>query len=252
MKTAYLKGLEAAVANNRQLKRAVGTYCVLKSFDKSGYVPNTRYQEAADQIGITVRTLYARIKLMQAAGLCRSNSRNGIFLTSWQNCANLFEIPEVKFYYIKGNTRPDLVLDALFIRSRQQVCEKAFLRKVNKNPELKNHLQQVTGLQTFEKGFAAAVYKSQLIATLINQKGQLIELNADTTPGYKNLSFYLGYNSRGGLAYKKRLLVKQGLLTVEKRQFTTAPKVYSAILGTVFYDRSQQQRKLQLTDNFSF
>lgn len=251
MKTAYLKGLETATASNRQLKKAVAAFCVLKSFDKSGYIAVSRYKEVAALMDITGRTLYARIAQMKAAGLITA-SRKGITLKSWLTVADLFDIAEVKFYYVAGTVRPDLVLSALFIRTRQQVCESAFLRKVNKDTELKNHLQKVTGLSISEKGFAAAVYSSQLLATVLNKKGELITLNANTTPGYKNLSKKLGYNSRGGLAYLKRKLQKAELLTVEKREFTTVPHVYNCVMGNVYYRRPQQQRRLQLTDTFKF
>jgi len=251
MKTAYLKGLESATANNRTLKRAVGCFCVLKTYEKSGYIALTRYADCAALLGITTRTFYARINQMQAAGLITAN-RKGISLRSWHTVAQLFSINETKFYYVPGTTRPDLTLTALFIRSRQLACEAAFLRKVNKDTELKQHLQKVTGLQTSDKGFAAAVYKYQLLATLLNKKGEIITLNANTTPGYKNLSDLLGYNSRGGLAYLKRKLQKAELLTVEKREYTTTPHVYGSVMGNVYYRRPLQQRRLQLTDTFKF
>ncbi len=252
MKTAYLKGLETATANSRTLKRAAGCFCVLKTYEKSGYIPVSRYVDAAQLLGVTVRTFYARIKQMEAAGLIINHGRKGMSLKSWLTVANNYNITETKFNYVAGTVRPDLVLSALFIRSRQQACETAFLRKVNKDTELKQHLQKVTGLNTSDKGFAAAVYKSQLLATLLNKKGELITLNANTTPGYKNLSDLLGYNSRGGLAYLKRQLQKAELLTVEKREYTTVPHVYNCVMGNVYYRRPLQQRRLQLTDTFKF
>jgi hypothetical protein len=252
MKVAYLKGLETATADNRQLKKAVGTFCVLKALNKSGFVGIANYSEAAAQLNITSRTLYTRIKQMEAAGLITTTGGQGVFLKSWEDVADLFDIAELKYSYVKGTERPDLVLSALFIRSRQRVCESAFLFKVNKDVELKNYLVKVTGLQTSEKGFAAAVLKQQLLATLINNKAALINLNANTTPGYKNLSKKLGYNSRGGLAYLKRILQKADLLTTEKREFTTAPAVYSALIGNVYYRRPLQQRRLTLTDTYNF
>lgn len=262
MKIAILKGLESYVKDTR-LKKALAVFCVLKAQNKSGYISCKKYAEAAQACHMTTRTFYTRLKDLRKYNLIAPSTGHGydkfISLTSWQTVMKQYNITERKFTYVKNSTRPHLIFDVLFIKTLEPRQQKAALRKVNNYITIHHHLEQVTGKKSTEKGFLAAVLTYQLaLYRAGNNEHETFLINASTSPSHRTMKKHFDFSSNATIHYKMQTLIKHGLLEINGREQQIHNNCYPAKkderprIGNIFYDRTEQARKLKLTNQLKF
>lgn len=250
MKTKIITQIALQTAANRPLKRAFAFYFSLKSFNTSGYFTSNQYKDAADYLQISLPTFYSRLQLCKQFKLT-SHAKKSFTLTSYAKVCEQYEAQQ-KFHFTAQNDI-QLVLDALAIRAKKQAMQQAFFNRLKKYPAIIERFEQITGLKISDTGFREAV----LVSLLNDHKNanpsdsDFTTLNPDDNLNYASLSTLFGYNSRGGMAYKKRALAESGIAKAEKRQYSVNPHRYTSILGNVCYFRPDKLRVLTLPDDIN-
>lgn len=251
------------VCNNARLKKGLSIYMVLKALDENGQGGlhyNFFIQKASDILKVHERTI--RNWLIHAIDngiikYTRRSDRNnyeGFYkLLSWIELSRKYECESNRFNYIKVsqiNFKFEYVIDQLALKEKQEQCKKAALAKYNYSlvmDELKCVVQEL-GITTSLTDLKKCQHYDYLTAGLHIHENQRFFINAanpDINLGYKKLSSIYGYNSKGGMAYKKRVMVKYGLISVTKRQYLVEPD-YAFRMKT----NSQRETKLGSTAYF--
>ena len=252
MKTKIITQIALQTAANKPLKRAFAFYFGLKTINTDGFFQSSGYAATAKALKITLPTFYSRLALLKQFNLS-VNTKKQFTLISYEKACTLYNC-QFKYYY---TAQPDLqlTLDALAIKIRKQAMQAAFFRKLNKYPAIAQTLKQITGLETSAPGFQEAVIDS-LVQDHVKfsqpQNSDLYALNADDNKNYTTLSTLFGYNSRGGMAYKKRKMAAAGIAKAVTRQYSINPHRYSSKQGNICYFRPDKARILTLCDNLIF
>lgn len=248
MKTKIITQIALQTAANKPLKRAFAFYFSLKTINTDGFFQSSGYAATAKSLKITLPTFYSRLALLKQFNLS-VNTKKQFTLISYEKACQLYNC-QYKYYY---TTQPDiqLALDGLAIKIRKQAMSAAFQRKLQKYPAIAESLEQITGLERTNKNFQEAIIGS-LIQDHVNfsrpDNLDLYTLNADDNMNYITLSLLFGYNSRGGMAYKKRKLEAAGIAKAVKRQYSINMHRYSSNQGNVCYFRPDKSRVLTLCD----
>lgn len=249
MKAKIITQIALQTAANKPLKRAFAFYFSLKTINTDGFFQSSGYAATAKALKITLPTFYSRLALLKQFNLS-VNTKKQFTLISYEKACQLYNC-QFKYYY---TTQPDLqlTLDALAIKLKKQAMQAAFFRKLSKYPAIAESLKQITGLETNSPGFQEAVVSS-LVQDHVKfsrpDNLDLYALNADDNMNYATLSTLFGYNSRGGMAYKKRKLAAAGIAKAEPRQYSINPHRYSTKAGNICYFRPDKSRVLTLCDN---
>ena len=269
--------LSLSIAENSRQRKALSLFLYLKTFDVKGSGKLSYYSfidQACLALNVHERTIRNWLKLAIEFNLVeRNNPENNSFggvyhLISWQDLSSMFACHSNRFYYIKHESikfKFEYVLERYAIQEKQQQCKYAAKAKyehsvVKEEVEnvaselgIKNSLSDLKNCQQYD--FLTA--RTRLTE---DQRFFIHIANPDTNVGYKRFAEIFGYNSRGGFAYKKRILKKHGLIDVQPRQFTiteefgqllTTKNSRETKLGQVNYFRPKKALVLTLCDQIS-
>ena len=254
------KGLPTAVARFPKLRKAVGSLLVLKTIEESGMISATRsgLQSYKSILGVSYKTLERRLKLLADYNFV---TLEGKFykLCSYDFICEIFKLNSGTRYFIRytGKTKIDLILEAKAIEEKQKKCNKAFHTRLTKAQGIAPLLKNAVGTLSSE-----AINFEQLFS-FINEGKTYEEINyelnvfrADANVNYKTLSKMFDYSSRGGMAYRKRILQKAGLIIVNKREVVleghTTKNSRKTKLGNVYFNRQLNRPVLVMPDEIKF
>ena len=219
------KGLPSKLASSSQEQKAVSLLLMLKSFYDSGNLINTtlKIKEAAKNCGVCYNTFNTHLDMLKALKLARVQG-GFLYLASWQELYEHYGLKGKQRFYIitkDSKIRLEHYIQALAIEEDNKRLEAAFYFYLSRHPEIKEELKHVFGSAN-----RSAIQYWQLQAYLNyyaelddNESFILNMFNADLECNYDTWSDFFGYNSFGGLAYKKRKLASLNLIRVTKRQY---------------------------------
>lgn len=217
--------LSSKLAHSYKLRSAIDTFLILKAAFSSGKIELTKDSriELTKLCSRDFKTLHTRLKRLQSLQVIEYTKQQ-ILLCSWEKLATVFEYEMRGNYYVRydGSKKVSDILEAKFMAEKEAECKAAFKFKLNRNQYIKDDIENVAGSTSTEavKHSQLYHYLNEGIELNEDEKFALFEVcRADTSLSYRTWSFYFELHSRGGFAYKKRKLVKLGLIAVEKRRW---------------------------------
>ncbi len=221
------KGLPLVVAPDKPVRKAVASLLMLKAYYKDqGLILRSEVATAADFCRVSAKTLRRRLQLLQDEKLIylKDDCKGGAFyFADWGTIRAHFDLKHAGFTYIRDTGR-DLVdvLEALAMRAPVDAQYKAYYTRIKYTPNLKNELSEVTGGKTN----AAAVLQAQLNCFIAegrgydeNQQYVLNTVRADLMVDTHYYNDMFNYHGLGSMAYKKRKLQSEGLITYVHRTY---------------------------------
>lgn len=256
-------GLASEVLNNKNYRKALDTYFMLKSITPNGWIKNTVKDITLleKHLKICYKTIAKRLKKLNEIGLVTINKTN-INLASNNKLKFIFKTNN-EYYLIKPELLNKVKLEdyfiALAIKEKKEECSKAFYYKQQRLALKQEIIKGVFNGENPKGSYKEAVTKAHLndFVNNANKSDLSYAFNAaraDVEVGYKKLSNMLGYKGKGSLAYTKRKLVSQGIITINKRALTLKTKTHTTkrdrttVLGTINYDNRSKSLQLQMPD----
>lgn len=259
------KNLANFCMHSKTIRKAVDSLLMLKHLLPHGYMcADTKGLQALENdLGISYKTIQRRLFTLKNLGLVTYKGGKMVHFASWVTMRQITECSATSFY----NYNIDLLkivsiehqLEALAINEYQEQCKKAYYTKINKD-DLKSVIieRAFDGVKPFES-FTEAVTIAHLADYIQGRNKEsyyLYEYNrSDAQIGYKRLTQLFGYNSWGGMAYKKRKLQVMGLIDVQKRQIEfdrslhTNTQARKTVLGSITYQKATGKLQLTLPDS---
>jgi len=256
-------GLATDVLDNKTSRKALDTYFMLKSITPNGWIKNTVKDITLleKHLKICYKTISKRLKKLNEIGLVTINKTN-IKLASNNKLKSIFTTTN-EYYLIKPELLNKVKLEdyfiALAIKEKKEECSKAFYYKQRRLALKQEIIKGVFNGENPKGSYKEAVTKAHLNDFVNNANSSNLSYafnaaRADVEVGYRKLSNMLGYKGKGSLAYTKRKLSAQGIITVNKRELTlktdthSTKKDRSTVLGTINYDYRNKNLRLQLPD----
>ena len=256
-------GLATDVLDNKTSRKVLDTYFMLKSITPNGWIKNTVKDITLleKHLKICYKTISKRLKKLNEIGLVTINKTN-IKLASNNKLKSIFTTTN-EYYLIKPELLNKVKLEdyfiALAIKEKKEECSKAFYYKQRRLALKQEIIKGVFNGENPKGSYKEAVTKAHLNDFVNNANSSNLSYafnaaRADVEVGYRKLSNMLGYKGKGSLAYTKRKLSAQGIITVNKRELTlktdthSTKKDRSTVLGTINYDYRNKNLRLQLPD----
>lgn len=210
------------------LIKPIGDYFILKASTTSGIIPNyaKNLSSVLELLNISKATFYARLKVLEAANLVRRSGGSLIF-SSYQFLIQAYEITEVSNitvinYQPKKHKFYELLnASVLYVKSHE--IQESIDRKINKVAEFKELIQQ-RKKQSDSKDLRDSDFLLKLqIENFVNatqtEETELINPDHNVTARYIRKQF--NFKSYKSVAYLKKKLQKDGLISVNKRWYTS-------------------------------
>ncbi len=256
-------GLATKILNSKTERKALETYFMLKGIAENGWILNTvkGLKRLEPELNICYKTIKTRLKSLEKLGLVEMHKTH-INLASYKTLNKTYNI-HARYYLIKPELVKTVKLEdyfiALALKEKKQECSNAFYYKHLKANLDKEIIKGVFGGVKPRRSYKEAVTEAHLIDFIKyanNSDFSYIfkHARADVEIGYKKLSQMLGYKGKGSLAYTKRKLQKQGIVTIHKRALNVSTSTHSTKfqrqtnLGTINYDSRKKELQLQLPD----
>lgn len=221
-----------AVAGNKRLRKALSLYLYLKALDNNGCGKvqlEDFIKHASNDLHVHERTIKNWLKLAIEFELLKETlKRSGTYtLLSWIDLSKNYQCLSNRFYFIKFqniNFKFEYILERYAIEEKLNQCRKACQNKYNFSlvkEELENVVSElgITKSLTDLKNCRNFDFLTAGVHLTENQRFFLNVANPDINVGYKRFSQIFNYKSRGGFAYRKRILAKYRLISVESRQY---------------------------------
>lgn len=267
LKIQIPKGISLAVIGDKRARKLLDTFLILKSAYKSGTVKidGNSMNELAALCGRSSKTVKNRIKELAADGLVKySKDLRFIYLCKWEHlCVHYGISPLFRFYYVKktpGKTVED-VLEALAMKEKEKECARAAQYKLHQSDSnIQSEIVQVAG-KTLEAVAHCQLYHDLTDKKCLPDDVALIlfsVLRGDTSISSKKWSELFGYESKGGMAYKKRKLANKGLIVVTKREWKlgtgthTTRKRRKCVSGSVVWIQREKELKFVACDSITY
>jgi hypothetical protein len=245
-KIKILKNIPTQIASDKTLKKAFETFFYLKHHYDNGVVLNIskNIKTIAEQCQISERTFWTRLALLKSNKLAKKTP-GGILLASWDDICEKFNVKKY-YYYVKYEkiVQLELVLEAKAILEAKKRMQAAYKIKVNKNPELREALCNITGSDIFSRRAVLSCVIKAFTNPELYTKDEIEMLNAynsdDNMNTYRIAEIFNNRRSSSSGTYTKRKLAKVGLLQFEHRRFKSEPRVRKTTIGCVYYSRPQK------------
>lgn len=264
MKIKIPIGLASHYANHRSMIRVMATFCRLKSLESSSRIPQWRSQmdDLAAACYFSTRTLESRISEMKLLGLLKMEEKD-LVLISWEKLWELTQIntKHKRYWYYdddKINCKLEYIFQLLAIKETQRSMEKAYSTRVKNIPGYTGEVKQILGVD-----HDRPISRQEHLAGLLDafKTGEynsddiymLNAVNPDNQISCHRMIKLFGYseNSLSGPSYRKRILAKLGLVSIQKRSLESLVRTRKCIAGTVNYSRFRKTTFIRLCDEIS-
>lgn len=236
-----------------KLIKNLSFFYVLKSLTTSGIIKDyaKRLPELTTLLNCVNSTFYAHLKACKKMGLIAVN-KGALILAGYSAVGECFDQLSTPLITIKYNPTKDKfhhLLEAAYIATLQKKQSDQFHAKVNRSPELVELYETTISIVKGSKKFAEPLHKYQVHAFIHGHKNyyELMAYNPDFQLSARKLRQEFNFKSNKSVAYLKKKLAAKGLLTVEKREYTS--KVKSRLKHAyVTYNNKKQQTVWKLPD----
>ena len=264
MKIKIPIGLASHYANHRSMIRILAAYCRLKAFDSSSSIVGwrNRIEELAEFSHCSARTLESRVYEMRSIGLAKIE-KGDLQLISWEQLWTITSIPFKKksYWYIdneKINCRLEYQLQFLAIKEKQRTMERAYFTRAKNTPGYLSEIKRILGVE-YTQPISMQEHLAGLLDAFSHDDYQPMDIymlnlyNPDNQISCSKMQDMFGYadKSFSGPSYRKMVLAKLGLITIEKRIIESPVRTRKCISGTVNYSRRTKKTFLRLCDRIS-
>ncbi len=255
------RGLASAIANHRGYIRVFACFSQLKSLDSSSRFNAYRknLSELAEACKISTRTLETRISEMKLAGLVKIEGSD-LILSSWDFVFDKFDLDKTrkKFWYYdadKIKCKLDYIFQFLAIKEVQLKMMTTYRLKLRDDAGHEFALKNILGIDS-KQSITAQEHLAGVIQSFVRggyNEGEvttLSHLNPDDQVSVNYLRKFFGYgeNSLSGPSYRKKILAKLGVVSIEKRSFESPHRARKMSCGTVNFNRKKNRTFLRLCD----
>jgi hypothetical protein len=219
--------LAVAVAECSRHRKSVSLLLYLKFYCSEGRFKNSKANQLkyAKLARISYNTYITRMVHLEQMGLVYVKA-GYLYVKDWDAIAAHFKYKVTSKggnYLVtppSGKARLEDIIETCAMMHMTDTFISAFYYYLNRHPDIKENIKRVVGSTNRD-----AVHNSQLQSFLNYYRNvhpdDVFELNlfrADANVSYRYWSDFFGYNSRGGMAYKKRKLVRLGLISYIHRR----------------------------------
>jgi hypothetical protein len=257
-------GLASHYANHRAMIRILATFCRLKAYESSSSIAKWRsnMDELASFCHFSTRTLEGRISEMKTLGLAKVEDGN-LSLISWEELWRITNIQvKHKRYWYYDNDKIDCRLEYFFqllaLKEKQKDMRNAYFTRVTNIPGYTTELKYILGVDQKQpitmQDHLVGVLKSFSLQCFSPEENYMLNaVNPDAQISCRKMQEIFGYaeSSLSGPSYRKKILAKLGLITIEKRTINSDSRARECISGTVNYSRKTLNTFLRLCDAIS-
>lgn len=248
------KRTKANKYHTNKLTKRLAFFYTLKSLTTSGLIREyaKHLPELTTILNCANSTFYGYLKACKKMGLIAVNNGT-LVLAGYSAVAEYFESFTGDFVTITYDPNKDKLhhlMQAAYIATLQKKQEVQFEAKVNRSPELMQLYETEISILTDDKrNLAQALHTKQKHAFIEGHKHyfELMAYNPDFNLSARLLRKEFNFKSNKSVAYLKKTLAAKGLITVEKREYTS--KVRSRLKHAfIKYNPEKNQTTWKLPD----
>ncbi len=247
---------------NREIKK-IALFYILKSLSTSGIIKDyaKRLTDISSSTGLSQGTFYTHLNGLIKLGLVEKNANN-LILSSFKSLLELYDVQDDELPIIikfNPNTHKFLhLLEFATIADNMYRQTLVIKKKLEKSPYTLEILQQYAKQQTTAKTLAVA--QKHAFVNGSDELNTLFFINPNITITWKRLFREFNFKSYKSVAYLKKKLQRNKIVTIDKNGFFTSKvgaktKAYNDELDktvtTCRYNKKLNKTQKQFADNWN-